>query len=734
MSDRQIHINRAGQPSGPYPEAQAREMLASGQLLATDLAWFSGAAEWKPVGEVLGAAPAPAAAAPPPPPPPSGGGTSKPSGGGMPKRQVAGGKPEEKKEAEGDGEGDGEGDDPDKIHVTRKGEPIGPYSREKAREYFEAGTLLPTDWAWHDGMGEDWKPINEVLGLPVPGGAGGGAASDGPWTIGGSISEGWQTFKGNLGGAILFYFLGAIVLTITSSIPILNPFVFIPVSAGFTYYFIKLARRESVAIGDLFSGFKRGYGQLLLVWLLMGLIWLVATLPGLSVILFAAVGFIVDLVGACQDTVAGKLEGDAFVAEWKGVGNSFKAAGAGLYGGFALMLLVPLIALSFTLFSLPLVIDRQMKAIDAIVVSARLLKGQWFKSVFFLILIFIISGLGQIVFLIGQLFTGPLGMAAWASFYTKNAGSITAAHSAPVAKGVKIGLVCACLLPVGGMVAAVMMNMDGIKQIVGDANGTDANGTDAGDIETEVVGSYMVGDTGKGSRNGRPKIKIMEFNEGGFGNLTDPFIPNKRDGFKWSVNPENKGQIIVEPESAPPPVAGNPPAPPTGNPPPAPQKMIFEYIPDVGMKSVEADGQAAPKTLMLRMDKIVGQYVANSATMKGRLVLNANRSAELWVNGNKTFDGKWYVSGGAEGTPSEIWFSVSGKYHLILSVDTAQQPFSLKSVANLVYNEATKKINRFPSPPQGQLTYTRSKGGGGGSGPGQEPGMEPGPGAGLDGQ
>ena len=154
MSDRQIHINRNGQQFGPYPEVTAREMLVAGQLVATDLAWHHGAEGWKALSEVLGASPAPTEAAPPPPP-------AKKTGGGVPKRQVAGAKPkEESKEG-------GEEDDPDKIHVTRKGEPIGPYSREKAKEHFLAGTLLP-DWGWHDGMGEDWKPLNEVLGLPVP--------------------------------------------------------------------------------------------------------------------------------------------------------------------------------------------------------------------------------------------------------------------------------------------------------------------------------------------------------------------------------------------------------------------------------------------------------------------------------------------------------------------------------------------------------------------------------------
>ena len=152
-----IHITRKGEQHGPYPEANAREMLAAGQLLPTDLAWHAGADGWKPLGEVLGAATQPPATPPPSPPP---------AGGGTPKRTVAGTAPAEEKPAEEKPE-DSEPDDPDKISVTRNGEPIGPYSREKAKEYFASGQLLPTDWGWHDGM-DDWKPINEVLGMAAP--------------------------------------------------------------------------------------------------------------------------------------------------------------------------------------------------------------------------------------------------------------------------------------------------------------------------------------------------------------------------------------------------------------------------------------------------------------------------------------------------------------------------------------------------------------------------------------
>ncbi|MBT5321558.1 MAG: DUF4339 domain-containing protein [Verrucomicrobiales bacterium] len=157
MSELQIHITRKGEQHGPYPEANAREMLAAGQLLPTDLAWHAGADGWKPLSEILGAATQPPATPPPSPPPP---------GGGMPKRTMAGAAPAEEKPAEEKPE-DSEPDDPDKISVARKGESIGPYSREKAKEYFASGQLLPTDWGWHDGM-DDWKPINEVLGMAAP--------------------------------------------------------------------------------------------------------------------------------------------------------------------------------------------------------------------------------------------------------------------------------------------------------------------------------------------------------------------------------------------------------------------------------------------------------------------------------------------------------------------------------------------------------------------------------------
>ena len=141
-----IYITRNGEQHGPYPEATARQLLAEGQLLPADLAWHEGADGWKPLSEVLGAAVQPPAAVPP----------AQPPEGGIPGHPVAGAAPGAKTPE------DSVPDDPDKIHVTRKGEPIGSFSRDVALEYFSTGQLLSTDWGWHDGM-DEWKPLNEVL-------------------------------------------------------------------------------------------------------------------------------------------------------------------------------------------------------------------------------------------------------------------------------------------------------------------------------------------------------------------------------------------------------------------------------------------------------------------------------------------------------------------------------------------------------------------------------------------
>jgi GYF domain 2 len=61
-----IYLVIDGQSKGPFTQAQARDMLAKGEVTSETLAWYDGLPEWKPAGQLLGAA---AAAAPVPPTP-----------------------------------------------------------------------------------------------------------------------------------------------------------------------------------------------------------------------------------------------------------------------------------------------------------------------------------------------------------------------------------------------------------------------------------------------------------------------------------------------------------------------------------------------------------------------------------------------------------------------------------------------------------------------------------------
>ncbi len=63
-----FHVNRDGTGFGPYEESEARSLYAQGNIVATDLVWHEGMAQWKTAREVLGEPPMAASTMPPPVP------------------------------------------------------------------------------------------------------------------------------------------------------------------------------------------------------------------------------------------------------------------------------------------------------------------------------------------------------------------------------------------------------------------------------------------------------------------------------------------------------------------------------------------------------------------------------------------------------------------------------------------------------------------------------------------
>jgi hypothetical protein len=79
-----IHVARDGAKLGEFTLEQIREGLGTGQFRTTDLAWQSGMAEWRPVGEIIGAGTAPAGEGAPALPLATAGVSSAADGAGLP--------------------------------------------------------------------------------------------------------------------------------------------------------------------------------------------------------------------------------------------------------------------------------------------------------------------------------------------------------------------------------------------------------------------------------------------------------------------------------------------------------------------------------------------------------------------------------------------------------------------------------------------------------------------------
>jgi len=53
------------------------------------------------------------------------------------------------------------------IHISRNGQRFGPYSLPEVQAGLDAGNIVETDLAWHDGA-PDWVPVSQVAGLSIP--------------------------------------------------------------------------------------------------------------------------------------------------------------------------------------------------------------------------------------------------------------------------------------------------------------------------------------------------------------------------------------------------------------------------------------------------------------------------------------------------------------------------------------------------------------------------------------
>ena len=233
--------------------------------------------------------------------------------------------------------------------------------------------------------------------------------------IGDWFSEGWNLFKTDLGfvlGAFwltmgILFFGGLIGTVISCLIPFANFLVGFaiqpPLFAGLWLVFLARRRGQPASIDSIFSGFQRFWLQSVLLMLMIGLVMLLASLPGIMVILVALVLGVISF--STQSGIS--MPPEAGVA-------------LGVLLGLIALVLIAIPVLYFKVayyFGFPLVADRRMAFWDAMETSRRVVNQHWFGIFALIVLLGLLNFVGMLCCCVGFVFTGPFSMCVLAAAY-----------------------------------------------------------------------------------------------------------------------------------------------------------------------------------------------------------------------------------------------------------------------------------------------------------------------------
>lgn len=174
-----IHITRNGEQHNTYPEATARQFLEEGKLLSTDLACYAGADGWKPLSEVLEVSAQSSATTSPNTPDVQKMITDKETvsrkGNDLNRASRSDMRAPLARQLMKAALPNALDPHSQHIYITLDGKEFGPYDADRTRDALQQRHLLPSDYAWFEGL-SDWTPLSEIIvAIPEP------AVSRQPW-------------------------------------------------------------------------------------------------------------------------------------------------------------------------------------------------------------------------------------------------------------------------------------------------------------------------------------------------------------------------------------------------------------------------------------------------------------------------------------------------------------------------------------------------------------------------
>jgi uncharacterized membrane protein len=235
--------------------------------------------------------------------------------------------------------------------------------------------------------------------------------------IGSCVSRALTVLKANFGlllGAILLYGVIIVGMALIGAIPIIGLLGSIaqliltgPLYGGLYWLFLKCIRGQAPEIGDLFTGFSRGFGNLILGHIVPALILMAFILPG-------AIMLGIGIAMAAAKTHAATLPAVGI--------------GVAVIGGLLLLVAIGIAAYLGVcwIFTLMLVVDKQMGFWDAMKLSRALVRKHWWNVFAFILVVGLLAFAGILACCIGLLVTGPLATLAMVYLYDDIFGKRTA--------------------------------------------------------------------------------------------------------------------------------------------------------------------------------------------------------------------------------------------------------------------------------------------------------------------
>ncbi len=303
--------------------------------------------------------------------------------------------------------------------IGADGNEYGPVSADQIRQWIAEHRLIAQSKVQAEGTTE-WRALCEfpefadvltaqAQAPPPPGPTVGPLSAefferDYKLDIGACINGGFELLKNNfalLVCAFLIYLAIEIGLGLVSEIPYvgivitLGSLIFVdgPLLGGVGYVFIKAIRRHPTSASEVFAGFGPRYWQLCLGYIVPSILIGMCLMPVVIVALFVFMPF------EARNQEPGLVHIVMFV-------------------GTILVCLIPMIYLSVNwLFTLPLVIDRQLDFWSAMKASWKMVTKHWWHVFALSLLTWLIVIAGVLLCCVGVLVTAPIAIGAWLHAY-----------------------------------------------------------------------------------------------------------------------------------------------------------------------------------------------------------------------------------------------------------------------------------------------------------------------------